>query len=146
MYSKTCKFSRSMNSTVCMSILGVGVISAILGIVLGIAANAVCKGNIEQLYSMVAILLGLFGVFFLCLILSAIANSAIEPDFSYTIRVDKEKIFMVFEFTEDDYRVLKTNFEITSKNRKYMTLEDGYARIQIAYDKSVVEFLNGIKK
>ncbi len=146
MYSKTCKFSRSMNSAVCKSLLGVGFISAILGIVLGIAGIAVCKGNIEQLLSMTAILLGLFGVYFLCLILTAIAKSAIAPDFSYTIRVDKEKMFMVFEFTENDYRVLKTNFEITSKNRKYMTLEDGYARLQIAYDKSVEEFLNEIKK
>lgn len=146
MYSKTCKFSRSVNSTVSSVLRVVGFSSAILGIIIGFAGIVVYRDETTKLIPMIPTLIGLFVGYFACLILAAVGESVIVPDFSYTIRIDKEETFMVFEFSEADYRILKINFEITSKNRKYMTLDDGCARIRIAYDKSVAEFLNGVKK
>jgi len=83
----------------------------------------------------------------LCL-LAILLSYVIPPDFDYAIRVaeSEDGDFIVFKFHEEDHRKLSRNFVVTSISWKYMVLDDGYTRIRIAYDRSVKEFLKGIKK
>ena len=67
----------------------------------------------------------------------------IPPDFEYSIRVLDDSI--VIENSEEDYRRIDKTFNIISKKRHYLVLDDGFSRIRIAYNKEVLQFLNEIK-
>lgn len=138
-------FKRSVNKTVVNIFMVLCIITLVGAIVEAVVADHV------TIYSEVQ---KLPGIMVMCVtaigfeVLAGVASCLIPPDFKYTIRVieDEGKEFFIFENGNDDHRRLSTKFEITAKNYKYMTLDDGYARVRIAYDKSVVEFLNGVKK
>jgi len=64
------------------------------------------------------------------------------PDFEYFIRFSGD--WVVFEFSDEDHRKIDKNFAIVSQKRHYIVLDDGFARIAIAYNKEVLQFLNEI--
>lgn len=142
-----CNFKRSINSFVTIALLLAGVGFMVVALVVFFATSWLVihqdRGS-DVFYTIIV----LFVVGFILWILAAISEYVIPPDFDYAIRVVKPEDgdFIVFEFYDQDCRKLSRNFEVTSKNWKYMVLEDGYARIRIAYDRSVEEFLKGIKK
>lgn len=65
------------------------------------------------------------------------------PNMDYTII--RAENYMVFKMNEDDKRRLGRNFDIVSKTRNYLTLDDGISRICIPYNKEVVQFLEEIQ-
>lgn len=141
-----CDFKRSVNNKVTNTILCLGVIILLLALALAVAKEFNFVHQNEAQVIPVLIGLTITGVCFE--VAAAVVSSIIPPDFKYTIRVieDEGREFLIFENGDNDHRRLSTKFEITEKSYKNMTLDDGYARICINYDKSVVEFLNGVKK
>lgn len=143
-----CKFKRTVNNVVtgALTITGGFFAAAAIVISLVICGISAAEQDLKVIASYTVVVF--FAIGMILLIMAAIAEKVIPPDFKYTIRTARPEDgeFIVFEFEDEDHRKLNTRFETTSKNRKYMTLEDGYARIQIAYDRNVEEFLKKIKK
>ena len=84
--------------------------------------------------------------FKLCLIFVIFLLSAfiLRPDDKYTIKLLNTDI--IFEFSNDDRRIISKSFTIAKKTRNYIILDDGITRIKIAYNKEVLEFLEEIQK
>lgn len=68
-----------------------------------------------------------------------IVGCFLPPNFEYNVLVQDNII--IFEFAEDDYRVISTSFNIMKKGMYYILLDDGYARLMIPYNKEFLVFL-----
>lgn len=68
----------------------------------------------------------------------------LPPNFEYYVSVKDNVI--IFEFSDDDYRVISTSFNIVKKGIYYILLDDGWARMVIPYNKEVLAFLHKQQK
>lgn len=80
-----------------------------------------------------------------CLIFVIFLLSAfiLRPDDKYTIKLLDTVI--IFEFSNDDRRIISKSFTIAKKTRNHIILDDGFSRIKIAYNKKVLEFLEEVQ-
>ena len=75
-------------------------------------------------------------------VVCVIAIFMLPPDFEYSIVLVND--WIVFRFSSEDNRILGRNFNITSKSKNYILLDDGISIIKIEYSQDVLNFLNEI--
>lgn len=73
-----------------------------------------------------------------------IISFILKPDFEYHIK--KVDDYIIFDFSDDDCRKINKNFIISKRTRKYILLDDGTAKMKIAYNDKVIKFLEEIQK
>lgn len=119
------KFSRKTNRVVAL-------VGVFLGILFGgIAIRIAMLGSEDATQYVIAA--------YITLIVTAIVTSVLPSDFGYYIRCDGE--FFIFEFSSEDVRPIKRKYTVVKKTWKEIVLTDGIARIKIAYNNKVLEFL-----
>ena len=79
------------------------------------------------------------GVWVFYLVICMIIHATFPEDFEYYVEV-RDNI-MIFDFAENDHRVISTPFWMVSKTRKILVISDGYAIVPLQYNKSVLRFL-----
>lgn len=124
------KFKRSTNSIVGIILLAICVFYLIL------------LFQIKCAYGVTPTVVNLLVSLCFFFVASIIVLSLVPPDFKYSINVTNDCI--IFEMSKEDHRRLDKSFAIASKTRNYITLDDGFSRIRIAYNENVLKFLKQI--
>ena len=129
------EFRRLTKTYTKMSIWAIYIISAIIIVLEKFNGIFNIPENILQ-YSI--------GILVLMLPVIIIIGYILPPNFEYYVSVKDNVI--IFEFSDDDYRVISTSFNIVKKGIYYILLDDGWARMVIPYNKEVLAFLHKQQK
>lgn len=86
----------------------------------------------------------IIGIMIFILPIIIIIGYILPPNFEYYVSI-KDNV-MIFEFADEDYRVISTSFNIVKRGMYYILLDDGWARMVIPYNKEVLVFLHKQQK
>lgn len=124
------RFQRSIASNVVTLLGAVGVLFMVMFLF-----QIVSDNKTEAVECLVATLIFLILLFFALIVL--------PEDFEYNVKPTED--MLVFEFSEEDHRKIAKTFSI-NKDHRYLILDDGEARISIAYNRKVMKFLEEQRK